>query len=481
MLDGPRLRRIVIACLALVLLGFLALALKVHRMPDLSPWHELTLENRFRASDAGGDFDFSDYLVNEEKLFQELEDRLVSTIPNTPDNAWCRYSAGGVTNPSHFPVNWNRTTELRPTEPVGTALLLHGLTDSPYSLRAVAEILFGEGYHVVALRLPGHGINSGALTTARLRDWRAAVDLGARHLETEVGSGRPFLLVGYSNGAALALDYTFRALDEDLPRPHRLVLFSPQIAVSPFAPLASLHQAVSWIPGLERLRWIDIIPEFDPYKYNSFPKNAGRQAYLLTRDIQRSLDRLIREDRVGEVPPMLSFASLADATVRVEAVVDSLYDRIRDPRSELVIFDVNRGAAVLPFLAINHIDRLQALTARTDLPYRLTVVGNLEPSSSAVVVRTWAPGASHPEVENLGVEWPPGVYSLSHVAIPFPPGDPIYGSEPVTAVGTTVPSLGTLEPRGEKKLLRIPAGWFDRLRSNPFFNYVEDRLLEVSR
>jgi len=261
----------------------------------------------------------------------------------------------------------------------------------------------------------------------------------------------------------------------------RLVLFSPQIAVSPFAPLAGLHQAVSWIPGFERLRWIDIIPEFDPYKYNSFPKNAGRQAYLLTRDIQRGLDRLIREDRVGEVPPMLSFASLADATVRIEAVVDSLYDRIRNPQSELVIFDVNRGAVVLPFLAIDQVDRLHALTTRTDLPYRLTVVGNLEPSSSAIVVRTWAPGASKPVVEDLGVEWPPGVYSLSHVAIPFPPDDPIYGSEPETAVGTTVPSLGTLEPRGEKRLLRIPAGWFDRLRSNPFFGYVEDRLLEVTR
>ena len=238
---------------------------------------------------------------------------------------------------------------------------------------------------------------------------------------------------------------------------------------------------MSWIPGFEKLRWIDVIPEFDPYKYNSFPKNAGRQAYLLTRDIQRSLDRLIREDRVGEVPPMLSFASLADATVRVEAVVDSLYDRIRDPESELVIFDVNRGAAVLPFLAINQVDRLHALTARTDLPYGLTVVGNLGPSTSAVVARTWAPGATHPEIEDLGVEWPPGVYSLSHVALPFPPDDPIYGSEPAMAVGITVPSLGTLEPRGEKKLLRIPAGWFDRLRSNPFFGYVEDRLLEVSR
>jgi len=192
MLDGSRscrilrgaLRRIVIVCLVLVVLGFLALALKVRRMPDLSPWHTVTLESRFRASDAGGDFDFSDYLVNEEKLFRELEDRLVSIIPTTPDNAWCRYAAGGVTNPSHFPVNWNRTTELRPAEPIGRALLLHGLTDSPYSLRAVAEMLYDAGYHVIALRLPGHGINSGALATARLRDWRAAVDLGARQLET---------------------------------------------------------------------------------------------------------------------------------------------------------------------------------------------------------------------------------------------------------------------------------------------------------
>jgi hypothetical protein len=34
----------------------------------------------------------------------------------------------------------------------GGALLLHGLSDSPYSLRAVAEILHDAGYHYLRVR-----------------------------------------------------------------------------------------------------------------------------------------------------------------------------------------------------------------------------------------------------------------------------------------------------------------------------------------
>jgi len=37
-----------------------------------------------------------------------------------------------------------------------------------------------------------------------------------------------------------------------------------------------------------------------------------------------------------------------------------------------------------------------------------------------------------------------------------------------------------LEPRGKKGLLSIPAGQFNRLRSNPFFPYIEQRLIEVA-
>ncbi len=39
--------------------------------------------------------------------------------------------------------------------PVGHALLIHGLTDSPYSMKALAETLHGEGFEVTVLGCPG--------------------------------------------------------------------------------------------------------------------------------------------------------------------------------------------------------------------------------------------------------------------------------------------------------------------------------------
>ena len=42
-------------------------------------------------------------------------------------------------------------------EAIGGALLVHGLTDGPYSMRTIGEGLRAGGYHVLALRLPGHG------------------------------------------------------------------------------------------------------------------------------------------------------------------------------------------------------------------------------------------------------------------------------------------------------------------------------------
>lgn len=78
----------------------------------------------------------------------------------------------------------------------------------------------------------------------------------------------------------------------------------------------------------------------------------------------------------------------------------------------------------------------------------------------------------------LDLAWPRGFYSLSHVAVPFPPDDPIYGYEPAPDPGWGIP-LGALELRGERGLLSFPAGQFGRLRSNPFFSYIERRILAL--
>jgi hypothetical protein len=79
--------------------------------------------------------------------------------------------------------------------------------------------------------------------------------------------------------------------------------------------------------------------------------------------------------------------------------------------------------------------------------------------------------------EELGAEWPAGVYSLSHVAVPFRPDDPLYGIAPPGA-GPRY-HLGNLVLRGEKGLLTTPVEGLMRLRCNPFFGYMERRIEEV--
>ncbi len=66
--------------------------------------------------------------------------------------------------------------------------------------------------------------------------------------------------------------------------------------------------------------------------------------------------------------------------------------------------------------------------------------------------------------------------SLSHVALPFPPNDPVYGqSEPND---TETIYLGQIPLQGERGLLLFSAEWLLRLRYNPFYDYVESRVVD---
>ena len=73
--------------------------------------------------------------------------------------------------------------------------------------------------------------------------------------------------------------------------------------------------------------------------------------------------------------------------------------------------------------------------------------------------------------------WPRGVYSLSHVAVPFAPDDPVYGSSGDARKNDYdgLP-LGALQPRGETRVLTVPLSELMRLRHNPFYAYVEQRV-----
>jgi alpha-beta hydrolase superfamily lysophospholipase len=448
----------------------------------LEAWHR-PLAGEFRAADLAPGTTLADYLRREDALFAEMERTVMIPGPPTAKSRLSRYATDGVVNPLRFEKNWNHTYEMVPEGGLrGGVLLLHGLTDSPYSVRAEAEIYAREGFYALALRVPGHGTVPGALTEARWEDWRAAARLGARAVRSRIGEKLPFHVVGYSNGGALAVQYALDAIgDVSLPRPDRVVLMSPMIGVTRFAfaatAIAKLVGAVGAIPYFAQSRWMDIQPEYNPFKYNSFAAFAGEQTTEITRAIQAEIANVASSGKIRALPPILAFVSLVDSTVETWSTIDALFGPLQDNGSELVLFDVNRSAVAAGLLEHGFDDRLAALLASRDRHYRLDLVTNARAGAPEVVVRTLAPGEAEARETPLGLAWPPQIFSLSHLAVPFRPDDPLFGIAPDLSKDYGL-RLGLLAPRGERGVLSVPLDQFMRLNCNPFFPYLEAKILE---
>ncbi len=200
-------------CVTVLLTVVLVFALQARaRLADLRPWHQVSLAAEFHAG-ADAPKTFAEYRALEDRLFAELR-RKVLDDPAAADTQWLgRYTPGSIPARLALETPYNRSFELVPAEIRGAALLVHGLSDSPYSMRALADTLYAQGYYVLALRLPGHGTIPAGLTDVSWRDWYAAVALAARYAASQA-PGKPFIAAGHSTGAALVTLYSVRALDD---------------------------------------------------------------------------------------------------------------------------------------------------------------------------------------------------------------------------------------------------------------------------
>jgi alpha-beta hydrolase superfamily lysophospholipase len=302
--------------------------------------------------------------------------------------------------------------------------------------------------------------------------------LAAKQAASHAGQGKPFLAGGHSTGAALVTLYSVRSLeDPSLPRPERLYLVSPAIGISRFAVLTNVIASLSFIPYFEKSEWMDVLPEYDPYKYNSFPVNAANQIYSLTRVLNRTILAAAESGKLGGMPKVLVFQSLVDSTVTAAEVVHGLLGLLPRGGHELVVFDLNREERVEGFLAPGPVEAMQRLRDAADLPFRLTIVGNRPDAPDKMALFSRDPGSGEFGREDLELEWPGGVFSLGHVALPFPPDDPVYGLNPPSPGF----NLGALSPKGESGALVVPLGMFARLRCNPFFDVIRRKIVESLR
>ncbi len=478
-----KLKRI-LAWLLIGIVVFGAVALGVRsvnalRGPPLQPWHTFVpVELSAAELDSA---DWARYLAQEKAVFESVRANVTQALEPGARLAYNRYFEGSPVYPPRLAHDWNRSYVMEPAgTPTGVVVLLHGLTDSPYSLRHVARHYVERGFVAIGMRVPGHGTVPAGLTNVRWQDWSAATRLAVREARRRVPAPAPLHLVGFSNGGALAVKYSLDAIEDPaLLRADRLVLFTPMIGITRFARFAGLAGLPAMLPSFANAAWLSNVPEFNPFKYNSFPVNGARQSFLLTDALQAQIQRLSRADRLGTLPPVLTFQSVIDFTVSTPAILNALYAFLPDNGSEIVLFDVNRTVKFGPLLRPASYVALERLTPTTPQTYRFTAIVNAGDDSDATLERSIAPGQTAATDRPLDLPYPPGIFSLSHLSIPIPPNDPLYGTrpDPKTRLDYGL-NLGALDARGERGTLIVDQDFLTRLPSNPFFPYLLARVAE---
>lgn len=184
------------------------------------------------------------------------------------------------------------------------ALLCHGFTGSPRSLRDWAEHLIAAGLRVEVPLLPGHGTSWQDLNRVTWTDWYVTVEQALVRLRHECD--RVFV-GGLSMGGALAL----RLAEQRGTDVAGLVLVNPAVRSSDYRMVALpvLKHVLHSLPGIAS----DIAkPETDEGGYLRTPLHAAHSLTGLWADVGKHLDRVDQ--------PILVFRSAIDHVVKPSSV-----------------------------------------------------------------------------------------------------------------------------------------------------------------
>lgn len=244
------------------------------------------------------------------------------------------------------------------------ALLIHGLLDSPFTMRDIAQQLQQQGILTRAILLPGHGTIPADLLTASHEKWYETVRYGIQTLKAEV---EQVFVMGFSTGGALAL---------------KAALEDAEIAgVIQLCPVFRIRAFVDWIINWRYLtnffmhdpEWIEKNNEINPAKYQSLPYHAVSEVTALTRSL-REIDGFY-----DLKSPLLMILSAQDETISSRAAIH-YFKHLKGHQHQLLLYSEK-----------NH-----------------------SPKDQRIHVRA----ASYPGLH---------IKNFSHVSIPFSPNNPYYG------------------------------------------------------
>jgi len=467
---------ILIAVAVIILAILIYRGVSARKKADIRTWHQFPkwIDNLTQKEY----HNFKAYLAAENKFLDDIYQS--AAVKETV--SYNRYAKDNLSSPYVAGKNLNASFEFSPSsekEIQGGILLVHGLTDSPYHLRSIGHLFADNGYYVIGLRLPGHGTVPGALLNVTWEDWYAAVQFGARMVQDKIENlkNSKFYVGGFSTGGALTLRYAMDTLiaqdTQDMRIPDKLLLLAPAIGVNRLTQFMDWHHIISWISCFEKFKWLEIKPEYDPFKYNSFAKNAADQVFDLTNANWKLIKEISDDDSLcTNVPPIYAFQSRVDATVKTNKLLE-MFAKIASDKSELLIFDVNRQLepAMDEKLKTDVIkpEFMEKIGAQVLLVTNM-VKSKVDGYDSRIFIKALNNSGEKSyllnQIEEDSLKWPANLFALSHVCIPISPDDAYYGRDSI---------LGGINMKGEREVFLLEND-LSRLRYNPFFCLLKKQL-----
>ncbi|MBV1915390.1 MAG: alpha/beta fold hydrolase [Pseudomonadales bacterium] len=232
-------------------------------------------------------------------------------------------------------------------QPALGILLIHGLSDGPYAISDLGDHFSQSCVLVRSVLLPGHSTVAGDLAHVSYQDW---IDASSWAMESFSGEVDKLVVVGFSTGATLAIDYAIRkqnreanrvpliktgdsrSFNGDSSQVVGLVLLSPAIAIKTSAAFITRWVDKLGVALYEPLRWAAIRDDLDYAKYESFHMNAAAQIYMLTKRLGSTLDMK------HPVPvPVFVVASEQDTTIDTSETIQFFHNRT-DQQSEMLLY-----------------------------------------------------------------------------------------------------------------------------------------------
>ncbi len=184
--------------------------------------------------------------------------------------------------------------------PRAVVVLFHGLSDSPFFMRSIAEFLQKKGYLVIAPLNPGHGLKD---ADADMEDenlktrWTTHVDDVMSFAQV---FDLPIVIGGFSTGGALASYYTIKHFEKI----EAMLLFSGALELGAAAEAMSKIWGMKYLASIMDGKYETQGPH--PYKYPTVASYSG----LVLLDVIKDIRELLVDSSVRV--PIFAAHSMAD-------------------------------------------------------------------------------------------------------------------------------------------------------------------------